>query len=278
VTGGAVDPDAFAAFEAAGWEEQADGYHRFFQPVTSRAVEPLLDAVGVRGGTRVLDVASGPGYVASVAARLGATAVGVDVAARMVALASTLHPAVEFLVADGEQLPFGDGSFDAVVANLALPHFGRPERAAGEVARVLVPGGRAALSMWDSPEHNRLLGVFVDAVAEVGVAPSSDVPAGPPTFRFSDENELVGLLTGAGLIDVVVQTVSFAHPVGSAEELWDGLLGGTVRSRALVLGQSEDTQRRVREAFERLTGKYLVGDGHLEVPVAFKVASGRKPA
>jgi SAM-dependent methyltransferase len=278
VTGGAVDLDAFAAFEAAGWEEQADGYHRFFQPVTSRVAEPLLDAVGLRSGTRVLDVASGPGYVASAAAGLGATAVGVDVAERMVALARTLHPAVEFLVADGEQLPFADGSFDAVVANLAVPHFGRPERAAGELARVLVPGGRAALSMWDFPERNRLFGVFVDAVAEVGTAPSSDVPAGPPIFRFSDENELVGLLTGAGLIDVAVQTVSFVHPVGSVEELWDGLLGGTVRSRALVLGQPEDVQRSVREAFERQTGEYLVGDGQLEVPVAFKVASGRKPA
>jgi ubiquinone/menaquinone biosynthesis C-methylase UbiE len=63
-----VDADAFNAFEAAGWERQAAGYDDFFGQITMRLVEPLLDAVRIDPGVRLLDVASGPGYVATKAA------------------------------------------------------------------------------------------------------------------------------------------------------------------------------------------------------------------
>ena len=60
-----VDLDAFDAFEAAGWEERAVAYERFFAPIADRVVGPLLDAASVGAGTRVLDVATGPGWVAA---------------------------------------------------------------------------------------------------------------------------------------------------------------------------------------------------------------------
>ena len=136
-----IDPDAFNAFEAAGWDERAITYQRALLPVTSLIIEPLLDGAAVGPGQRVLDVGSGPGYVAAAAAARGATAVGVDVADGMVALARTLHPGIEFVHGDAEHLQFTDASFDAVVANFAVLHLGRPERAAAEFARVLAPGG-----------------------------------------------------------------------------------------------------------------------------------------
>jgi len=275
MSGPAIDPDAFGAFEEAGWDEQADGYHRFFGPITARAIGPLLDAAAVARGTRVLDVATGPGYLAAACAARGAVAVGVDVAREMVALAARLNPELEFIQADAERLPFDDESFDAVLGSLAVPHFGRPERAAAELARVLAPDGWLGLSMWDLPGRNRVLGILIDAVAEVGPTPVPGIPAGPPIFRFSDDAELAGLLTGAGLADVTVATVSFTHRVGGVRELWEGLLGGTVRSRALLLGQSQEVRSRIRAVFDRLAGEYADGDG-LELPVSFKVASGRK--
>jgi SAM-dependent methyltransferase len=146
-----IDPDAFNAFEAAGWDERAITYHRAFLPLTKQVIEPLLDGAGVGPGVRVLDVGSGPGYVAAAAAARDATAVGVDIAHTMVALARTIHPQVEFVHGGAEHLPFADDSFDAVVANFAIPHFGRPEQAVADFARVLSPGGKVALSTWDMP-------------------------------------------------------------------------------------------------------------------------------
>jgi SAM-dependent methyltransferase len=273
---GAIDADAFNAFEAAVWERKAAGYEEFFGRITTRSIDPLLDAANVGRGERVLDVATGPGYVAAGAAERGAEAVGVDVAEAMVALARERHPEVEFLRADAEALPFSDASFDAVVANFLVLHLGRPERASGEFSRVLVPGGRIALSAWDLPERARFLGVFLDAVAATAATPPADIPQGPDFFRFSHDDEFAGLLRGAGLENVEVETLAFTHPVTSADQLWDGLLAGTVRTSTLILGQTQDTQDRIRTQFDRVVSVYRAGD-HLELPVSVKLATGRKP-
>ena len=270
-----VDADAFNAFEAAGWDKQSTGYDAFFGPITTRVAGPLLDAAAVERGARVLDVASGPGYVAARAAERGAAVLGVDVAESMIALARELHPELEFLHGDAEALPFPDAAFEAVVANFLLLHLGRPERAVAEFARVLAPGGRVALTVWDLPERARVIGVLVDALAEAGAAPPPELPVGPPFFRFSDEEEFARLLRGQGLQDVEVQTVAFPHHEADADALWSGLLGGTVRTAALVAGQTEETQRRTREAFDRIVAAYEAG-GRLELPVSVKLASGRK--
>jgi len=272
-----IDPDAFNRFEATSWDQQADAYHRFAATITTRVIEPLLDAAEISDGMRVLDVATGPGYAAAACAERGAVVVGIDVAGEMVSLARRLNPAIEFRRADAEQLPFDTGSFDAAVGNFFILHVGRPEQAAAELGRILVPGGKLALSTWDDPERARLLGVLVDAAAEAGAQPPSHIPAGPAFSRFADDGEFARLLRDAGgLTDVSVETVSFTHHVADGDELWDGLSGGTVRMRALVQAQPGDVLARIRTAFDRLVRPYA-DDGGLELPVSVKIASGRKP-
>jgi SAM-dependent methyltransferase len=273
---GPIDADAFNAFEAAGWEGRALVYDRAFGATTSQAVESLLDAAAVGPGTRVLDLATGPGYVAARAAERGATVIGVDIAETMVALARRLHPGLDFRQADAHALPFQDASFDAVVGNFAILHLGRPEEAMAEFVRTLAPGGRIALTVWDVPARARFIGVVLDAVAEAGAQPPEGVPVGPDFFRFSVDEEFDAVLDGQGLEDCQVSTLAFTYRVSSADEFWDGLLGGTVRVSALVLGQPEEMQHRIREAFDRGMDRYRTADG-FELPVSVKLASGRKP-
>ena len=66
------DPDAFRDFEHGGWTSNASEYEAAFARLTRQAVAPLLDAVNLRHGARLLDVATGPGYVAAAAAARGA--------------------------------------------------------------------------------------------------------------------------------------------------------------------------------------------------------------
>jgi ubiquinone/menaquinone biosynthesis C-methylase UbiE len=80
-----ADAPSFKQLERQGWGAKAEYYDAFPGQITIGAVEPLLDAVSVRAGTRVLDVASGPGYVAAGADARGAHTVGIDFAANMVA-------------------------------------------------------------------------------------------------------------------------------------------------------------------------------------------------
>jgi len=272
-----IDADAFRNFERAAHDEIADGYRDFFTAVTAYAIDPLLDAAACTSGTRVLDVATGPGVVAFTAATRGAASVvGVDLAPRMLRLASAAYPGIDFRQADAESLPIPDRSFDAVVSNFGIGHFPRPERALAEFVRVVSSGGTVAVSWWDLPVRHRVMGIFFDAMNEAGASPPPELPTGPPMFRFSDEMELSQILRSAGLGDVIVRAFSFHHRLNSPKELWNGILGGTVRTSIVIRRQSKPMQDRVRGAFERLIQRYVV-DGGISVPVAFKVGSGQRP-
>ena len=97
---------AFHDFEHAGWEQAAEHYADTFGNLTRQTAEPLLDAVRARAGTRLLDVACGPGFIAAAAARRGAHVTGLDFSRAMIAMAERAHPGVMFREGDAEALPF----------------------------------------------------------------------------------------------------------------------------------------------------------------------------
>jgi hypothetical protein len=157
----------------------------------------------------------------------------------------------------------------------ALPQGPRCALAVAEFRRVLGPGGRLALTAWDLPARARLVGVMLDAVREVGVAPSPTVPAGPDFFRFADDTEFAALLEDQGFADVGVTTVEFLHSIASADELWNGLLHGTVRTSAVIRGQADDVVAQIRASFDRRLQSYRTGETY-ELPVSFTLARGRR--
>jgi SAM-dependent methyltransferase len=270
------DAERLRAFERQGHDALATSYHAFFSAVTALATRPLLDAVHLRLGTRLLDVATGPGALAAEAANRGASPVGVDLSPRMIELARRLHPAIDFREADVECLPFADDTFDAVVCAFGLGHFPRPEVAVAECVRTLLPGGCVAFSWWDDPTRQRIQGIFRDAIAEVGVSMPPDVPQGHNVYRFSNMGEFLRTLEGAGLTEVAVIEHATIYSVPDAEALWRGGLGSLVLTGAAIRQQDKPTQDRIRTAFERRASIYQSPDG-LRLPVAFKVGSGRKP-
>ena len=69
--------------------------------------------------------------------------------------------------------------------------------------------------------------------------------------------------------------MSFTHCLSGPDELWQGLITGTIRTAPLVLWQAGETQARIKRAFDRVMDQYAV-DGGVELPVSVKLASGRK--
>ena len=270
--------EEFKAFEAEAWTSQAATYGELSGLITRRFAEPLLDAARVRHDQRVLDVATGPGYVAELAEHRGANPIGLDISEGMLAEARRNHPELEFVVGDAEALQFEDGRFDAVVGNFVINHLPNPERALAEATRVLAPDGRLAFSAWQRPERMLIMGLVAQAIEAAGVEAderAAGIPEAPDGYRFADAREFQALLEGAGLADVLVEPVEFVHHLPGAEELWRGFMGGSVRGSTLVRAQPEDAQRRIREALDEVVEPYAAGD-ELEIPVAANIASGRK--
>jgi SAM-dependent methyltransferase len=114
--------------------------------------ERLVDTADLQAGMRVLDVAAGSGNAALAAARCGCEVTGIDYVPELLergqVRAAAEGLAVQFMEGDAENLPFPDGSFDAVLSCLGVMFTPNQERAAAELLRVCRPGGTIALANW----------------------------------------------------------------------------------------------------------------------------------
>ncbi|MDT4939986.1 MAG: hypothetical protein QOJ34_75 [Pseudonocardiales bacterium] len=115
----------------------------------------LVQAAGIHAGQRVLDVASGTGNASLVAAATGADVTASDLTPELLeagkASADAAGITLQWQVADAEQLPFDDESFDVVMSSIGVMFAPHHAQAAGEMARVCKRGGTIALASW-TPE------------------------------------------------------------------------------------------------------------------------------
>jgi SAM-dependent methyltransferase len=218
--GGPADPSVVRKLQKPLWNRSAEAYADVFQGSVTQAIEPMLDAAGVVGGSRVLDVATGPGIVAAAALERGATAKGIDFAERMVAVARQRSPQIEFEVADAADLPFDDDTFDAVVMGFALFMMAEPDKALHEAHRVLAPGGKVACTVWDWPVPGFEL--FYSPMERY--VPEEPVLGGnPPLFGVSDADVLKAVLAKAGFVDPAVERLPIVWELASPDELFNAL-------------------------------------------------------
>jgi ubiquinone/menaquinone biosynthesis C-methylase UbiE len=269
-----ADPSAFHAFERTGWESIPQAYQDAFGTLTTQAIGPLLDAAHVRPGVRVLDVATGPGYVAAAAAQRGAAVVGVDFSAAMLAEARRHHPGIDFQAGNAEALSFPDASFDAVVMSFGLLHLEHPDQALAEAHRVLRPGGRVGFTVWARPEEAIPFGIVLRAIERHGRLDVA-LPPGPPFFRFSDPAESRRVLLGLGFRAPEVATVPQVWRLGSLDALFDVMRDGTVRTAGLLRAQTPEAQEAIRAEMRTAVGPYQRGGG-VELPMPAILASAAK--
>ena len=269
--------DSFGAFELAGWQDEATAaeYDSHLSLVTTQSLEALLDDAGVERRHKVLDVATGAGYVAAAAARRGADPIGVDFSTTQVRLARDRHPGIRFEQANAEALPFDAESFDAVVTAFGLCHLPDPDLALREAFRVLKPGGRVAFSVWDQPERAIGLGALYDAIREHG---SMDVglPAGPNFFLFSSREHSIEALRRARFASETFRTVPQVWRFSDPDAVFATLATGTVRAAAILRAQSSEARNLIRAAVRQTISAYQ-RDGEYAVPMPAVVAAAVKP-
>jgi hypothetical protein len=140
---------------------------------------------------------------------------------------------------------------------------------------VLTPGGRVAVTAWDHPDRARIFGWVLEALDAAGAAPPSDIPAGPPFFRYVADNEITALLHAGGFQRATVETVTFTHHAATIDDIWDGITEGTVRTAALIRRQPDETQQAIHCRINKLVAAGT-HDGAIEIPFSVKLAAGGK--
>jgi SAM-dependent methyltransferase len=175
--------------------------------------ERLCEAVDLRAGQKVLDVATGSGNTAIAAARRFTEVSGSDYVPALVERARERAEAegltIDFRAGDAEALPYPDQSFDAVLSTYGVMFAPNQEQAAAELLRVCKPGGKIGLANW-TPEG------FIGELFKVQskhVAP----PAGLRSPLLWGTEARLGELLGAGLADLEITRQTFAFRYRSAE-------------------------------------------------------------
>ena len=130
------------------YDAVAGSYARVHAPRLAEPARDLVEIAAVRDGWRVLDVGTGTGVAAIAAETAGARVVGIDEAQGMLRQALSANGELRLAAAQAIDLPFRDGSFDAVLANFVIAHFAKYKTALFDMLRVTREGGRLAVTAW----------------------------------------------------------------------------------------------------------------------------------
>lgn len=263
---------------AAAWDRRFDWYSRAFGPLMAWS----CDAVRLRPGMQVLDVASGSGQPSLVAAaRVGPRGhvTGVDISPQMIDFAARRARAerlanIEFIEGDAERLPFDDESFDAVTCACGLMLFPDAAVAVSEMRRVLKHGGRYAIAVWDEPPKSSFMTLGGLALTSF-FPPAPPDPNAPSGFRFSRAGALEDVLRAGGFDDCTVESLPMPMEFGSTGEYWDLFteMGAGIKEKLAPMSDSD--RARLRETVEEAAVQF-VENGRLRLVATPLCAAGVK--
>jgi ubiquinone/menaquinone biosynthesis C-methylase UbiE len=245
------------------WQLAGSGpasYERYQVPsLFGPLAELFLATIPLRAGERVLDVACGTGIVARLAAQqIGTTGLvtGVDLNPGMLEVARAHTPtsgaAVDWREGDAGALPCDDGSYHVVLCQQGFQFFPDPPQALREMHRVLMTGGRMALCVWRSIEHNPFNQAVCNGLARYVSAEAAASLRAP--FAHGDARVLQTRIADAGFHDVEVQVKVLHRRMLPPDESIPGYLASTPLAQA-VAALAEDVRTAlitdIREALQR---------------------------
>ncbi|HEU0073510.1 MAG TPA: methyltransferase domain-containing protein [Dehalococcoidia bacterium] len=245
---------------AASWDAQ----HERLEKEMAAVSEWLCREAGLQPGMRVLDMACGSGHPAIDVARLvspGGSVVATDFAAKMVEatrrrVAAAGLDNAEVQIMDLEEIDYSDESFDAATCRFGLMFCPQPEKAVAEVRRVLKPGGRFVLSVWDEPGESPGQTVLGEAMRRISLPPAPVDFDAPGVYQLAPPGKLQRLLEDAGYRSVRVEPLPQEAVYESFDALWGRAMARPGAQRAEIEAMSAAETQRLKDALAEVAQPY----------------------
>jgi SAM-dependent methyltransferase len=282
------DAESYRRASLQGWEEAAPGWVRqqellreFATPVSLW----MIDAVHPQPGERVLELAAGLGETAMLAAELVAPLGGVVISdqaeamlegARARAIALGLSN-IEFQALNAEWIDLPLASVDIVTCRWGYMLMADPAAALSETRRVLRPGGRVALAVWDTIDSNPWALLPAQELIARGLARAPDPRAPPPPppgpFALGAPGRIQELLEQAGFVESRVEALDLVRRHSSFAEMWETTLDLSRNVHDAVLSQPAPVIAQIEASLAERFAPYTAADGTLAIPARTLVAS-----
>jgi ubiquinone/menaquinone biosynthesis C-methylase UbiE len=255
------------------WDLVSSAYSEEVVPIFEEFAREALRIVAPPPGARVVDVACGPGTLSVLAARSSCIVDALDFSPQMI---EQLRPRIGTLpitarIGDGQDLPFGDASFDAGFSMFGLMFF--PDRAKGfaELRRVVRPGGKVLVSSWPSMDGFPVFAAMMGAIRETMYKAFGSPPAPERPGALSTVEECVAEMS-ASFADVEVRDFIVTQHAPSADALWDSMQR-TMAPVVLMKKNLGDKFGAVDDA-ARAAIRKVIGDGEASVELTAHLTVG----
>ncbi len=277
------DPAAHRAESLAGWQAAAPGWARQ-QAVISRFGAPvsgwMLDAVGLKRGERVLELAAGLGETGMLAAELIAPLGGVIISDQAEAMlegararAAELELSnIEFQTLNAEWIDLPLASVDVVLCRWGYMLMADPRAALTETRRVLRPHGRVALAVWDAIEHNSWAQLPGVELVQRGLL-NRPPPGAPGPFALASPVRVRELLQEAGFGEIQLDAVDVVQRHSSFDSYWEMTLDVARSFHDIVLSRPKEEIEEIRSSLRARAEPFTDSAGGLALPGRSLVAS-----
>jgi SAM-dependent methyltransferase len=261
---------------AAGWKATRPNFQAAMEPVS----QWLVEAIHPQPGHSVLELAAGLADTGLLAAQLvapGGKVLITDGSEKMLAAAREHAEEVgatnvELRTMQAEWIDLPTASVDGVICRFGYMLLLDPEAALRETRRVLKPGGRVALAVWDDLERNPWMKVVRDALVAQELAPTA-VPDGPGPFSLGSEEAVAELLATAGFEDIEVSGLDLVMAAASLDAWWEQLMQSSTTTAEVVRGLAPAEHYQLRDLVDAGYSPYVRDDGMLEAPARALVAA-----